>query len=309
MLAACKSILKVIAYFNVFNYPVKEEEIRSFLDADYNDGQINEALDFLIAKEMIFHVEEFYMLQQDHGWIKRRKEGNERAKKQLQIAEKVAALLFRFPYVRSVAVSGSLSKQFADEKADIDLFIITAPNRLWIARTFMHLFKKLTFLAGRQHWFCMNYYIDEAGLEIREKNIYTATEIITAIPFRGKDVFNKFLLSNSWVKKYFPQFVFDENTFAKNKNGFIKKVIEFLVNNKMGDWLDNLLMKITAKRWQKKTEQKKKNNKGILLGMDAGKHFSKPLPGQMQEKVLIRFNLKMEQLMMELESIPTASAV
>jgi hypothetical protein len=43
--------------------------------------------------------------------------------------------------------------------------------------------------------------------------------------------------------------------------------------------------------------------------MDAGKHFSKPLPGQLQEKVLLRFNLKMEQLLTELETIPSASAV
>jgi hypothetical protein len=68
-------------------------------------------------------------------------------------------------------------------------------------------------------------------------------------------------------------------------------------------------MNITAKRWRRKTDQKKRNNSGILLGMDAGKHFSKPIPGHLQERVLIRFNLKMEQLLMELESIPAASAV
>ncbi len=155
----------------------------------------------------------------------------------------------------------------------------------------------------------MNYFIDEAALEIKEKNIYTATETITALPFHGRIVFNKFLHANSWVKKYFPRYGFDKNLFTEKRKSGLKTGIEFLFNNKMGNRLDNYLMKITAKRWHRKTQQKKRNNNGVLLGMDSGKHFSKPLPGQMQEKVLMRFNLKMEQLMMELEAIRTASAV
>jgi predicted nucleotidyltransferase len=306
---ACRSILKVIAYFDVFNYPLKKEEIISFLDAPYTKDQIKEAMFFLLEKEIIFRFDEFFSLQNNYRWIQRRIEGNERAKNQLRTAQKIAAFLFRFPYVRSVAVSGSLSKQFADEKSDIDFFIITAPDRLWIARTFMHFFKKLTFLAGRQHWFCMNYYIDEEGFEIREKNIYTATEIVTALPLRGHDVFQKFLDNNSWIEKYFPHNKIDKNREQKRQITLLKPLAELLLNNKIGNWLDKTLMKITIKRWRKKTEQKKRNNNGVLLGMHAGKHFSKPLPGQMQEKVLVRFNLKMEQLMMELQAMPAASAV
>lgn len=306
---ACTSILKVIAYFDVFNYPVKKEEIISFLDANYSDDQINDAFVFLLEQEVVYQFDEFYTLQNNYAWVQRRKEGNENAKKQLQIADKVAAFLSRFPYVRSIAVSGSLSKHFADEKADIDFFIITAPNRLWIARTFMHLFKKFTFLAGKQHWFCMNYYIDEADPEIIEKNIFTATEIVTALPLRGKKTFDDFVTANSWVYNFFPQYSPDSTGCKENRGKILRSGIEYLFNNRLGNWLDNTLMKITVRRWHKKTEKKRRNNNGVLLGMDAGKHFSKPLPGQMQEKVLLRFNLKMEQLMMELDAIPAASAV
>ena len=45
-------------------------------------------------------------------------------------AEKIAKLFYKFPYVRAVGVSGSVSKNFADENADIDYFIITKANRL-----------------------------------------------------------------------------------------------------------------------------------------------------------------------------------
>ena len=89
-------------------------------------------------------------------------------------------MLFQFPFVRGVFISGSLSKRCAAEKEDVDYFIVTSANRLWIARTIMHLYKKLTYLRGRQDRYCMNYFIDEEALEIKEKNIFTAVEMITA---------------------------------------------------------------------------------------------------------------------------------
>jgi hypothetical protein len=69
-------------------------------------------------------------------------------------------------------------------------FITTAKNRLWIARTLMHGLKKLTFLFNKQHYFCMNYYVDEVQqLQIREKNIYTAIEVATLMPSTGRYYF------------------------------------------------------------------------------------------------------------------------
>ena len=122
MHSASQSILKVIAYFDVFTYPVKKEEIISFLDATYPGNEIDEAIELLLEKEIIFKSGDFYSLQQDPVWIKRRKAGNEKATAQLRIAAKVATLLSRFPFVRGVAVSGSLSKHFAGDNADIDFF-------------------------------------------------------------------------------------------------------------------------------------------------------------------------------------------
>ena len=248
-------------------------------------------------------------MQQDPVWIKRRKVGNEKATAQLRIAAKVATLLSRFPFVRGVAVSGSLSKHFAGDNADIDFFIIKATNRLWLARTFMHLFKKLTFLAGRQHWFCRNYYVDESALEIKEKNIFTATEIVTVLPFYGDQLFRDFIAANTWVEKLFPHYVIRHDQCKNIRRGILKSVAEFFFNNRMGDWLDNVLMKKTLERWQKKTFRKMRNGNGVLMGMDGGKHYAKPVPGHLQEKVVIRFNLKMEQLLAELKEVTIVTSV
>src|SRR6202022_4223033 len=91
-------------------------------------------------------------------------------------------------------------------RSDIDFFIITKANRLWIARTLMHLFKKLTFLTGHQGWYCMNYYVDEEALQIEEKNIFTATELITLLPVCGNGTMEEFFRANNWASSYFPNY-------------------------------------------------------------------------------------------------------
>lgn len=309
MQTASLSILKTLAYYNIFNYPLTREEIVSLMDADYSEKEIADAFQLLERDELIFQIDGFFSLYNTPFLAQRRKRGNEKAAGQLKTAAKVGRFLSRFPYVRAVAISGSLSKNFADDESDIDFFIITSKNRLWIARTFMHLFKKLTFLVGKQHYFCMNYYLDETGLELKEKNIYTATEAITAIPLQGDTAFTNFILANDWIKKYFPRRSTDLLATKKIKRGVIKTTVEIILNNRFGSWLNKQLMKITVSRWQKKTELKRRNKRGIILGMDAGEHYCKPDPRYFQQKVVSQFNLKMEQLMLQVEPLPAVKVV
>ncbi len=72
-----------------------------------------------------------------------------------------------------------------------------------------------------------------------------------------------------------------------------------LFNNRLGNWIDNVLMNITAKRWQKKVQQKKLNTRGIIMCLDTGKHYAKPDPKNFQEKILSRYENKISMLTRE----------
>ncbi|MEO6978909.1 MAG: nucleotidyltransferase domain-containing protein, partial [Mucilaginibacter sp.] len=207
----------------------------------------------------------------------------------------------KFPQRGGIAISGSLSKNFADDNSDIDLFIITAKNKLWIARTIMHCFKKLTFLVNKEHLFCMNYYIDEQQLEIAEKNIYTAIEIATLIPLQGDTVFDSFFAANAWTRNYLPNKNMRIACAKPVKTRLLKSLVELLFNNKAGNKIDNMLMKVTGARWLKKTEQKKVNSHGIIMGMDTGKHFAKPDPKNFQSKLLLRHYARVSRVLRRYE--------
>jgi hypothetical protein len=210
-------------------------------------------------------------------------------------AKKIGRFLNQFPYVRGIAISGSLSKNYADEKADIDFFIITRANRLWVARTCMHLFKKLTFLTGHQHYYCMNYYIDEKALSLNDKNIFTAIETKTLIPVAGTCI-REFFSANPWTDAYFPVCPNPGDSIRGQRRSIIKKCIEVLLNNRAGAWLDQLLFRITTKRWQKKQARHQRNAKGAVMNLVTGKHFARSNPGGFQEKVLALYEAKLRGL-------------
>jgi predicted nucleotidyltransferase len=292
-----ENILATLAYFDMFNYPLTRAEVYLFLKKKYNYDFFDDALKCLLNSGIIHQFAQFYTLKNDHYLIVRRNEGNQKAAELIKIAGRVGDLLIKFPYVRGIAISGSLSKNFADEQSDIDLFIITEKNRLWIARTIMHCFKKLTFLVNKEHLFCMNYFIDMEQLEIIEKNIYTAIEVGTLIPLQGDIVFEKFYTANTWIKEFIPNKNMRIATAKPVKSSFFKIFFEMLLNSSPGNLIDNILLKITAGRWQKKTIHKKLNSHGILLGMLTGKHFAKPDPVNFQNKLLAKYEQKVSVLL------------
>lgn len=300
---ARENILATLAYFDIFKYPLTSGEIYLFLKSKHHQADFDQALRYLVAHRSVYQFGNLYSLKNDSSLVTRRYNGNQKAAELIKVAHKIGDWLIRFPYVRGIAISGSLSKNYADENSDIDLFIITAKNRLWIARTLMHIFKKLTFLVNKQDYFCMNYYIDEDQLEIREKTIYTATEVVTLIPLQGDTVVEQFYAANGWTREYLPNKIMRISSAKPLKPSIFKIVFEKLFNNFIGDAIDTLLMKITSVRWSKKTAQKKVNSKGTVLAMDASKHYAKPDPANFQARVLALYEKRMSQIVIEPQNL------
>jgi hypothetical protein len=284
------SILKTLAYFDLFNYPLALNDIRYFLDVDAGEAVIERELNSLLRQGRVYRSGDYYSLQNNPALAERRQKGEIHADELLLIAARNARLLYQFPFVRGICVSGSLSKRCADERADIDYFIITRANRLWIARTLMHLYKKLSYLRGHQHRFCMNYYIDEEALEIEEKNIFTATELLTLMPMCGNGALDRFFEANTWTTLYLPRYR-DRHWEGKghHRSTLLKRTLEAFFNNHLGDRLEQKLQAITDRRWKKKTERGDLNMKGDPMALQCSPHFSRPNPKNFQQKVLMKF--------------------
>ena len=76
-----KSILKVLMYFDLFHYPVSEEEIKKFLDQKAGENDLAVALQQLLLEKSIFVHDGFYSLHNDYSLVVRRRKGNDHAER------------------------------------------------------------------------------------------------------------------------------------------------------------------------------------------------------------------------------------
>jgi Nucleotidyltransferase domain len=284
--------LKTILYFSIFRYPLTLNEIYSY--SNYHDShEIEKELLHLIDQKILTKIDGFYVYGSDFDSVIKRLRGNMNAKKITPKAHQQALFISKFPFVESVGISGSLSKGYYDNESDIDFFVITKHNKLWICRTLLMLYKKI-FLFNSRKFFCVNYFISDQQLEIEEKNRFTATELKTLIPLQGKQVFEKFYSKNKWITDFFSKFETNIDTVPEIKKTIVTKTIEFVFNNGFGNSIDFLLKSITLKKWRTKFDFLSEDDFNVAL--KSTKNISKHHPSNFQKKVISSLNDKLEEV-------------
>lgn len=284
--------LKTILYFSIFRYPLTIEEIHSY--TKHNDLlETKEELNYLLQEKIITDIDGFFVYANDLQSVTKRIKGNLEAKKALIIAKQKAKFISKFPFVKAVGISGSLSKGYYDNESDIDFFVITKDSKLWICRTLLMLYKKL-FLLNSRKYFCINYFISESQLEIQEKNRFTATELKTLIPLEGKTSFEDFYQNNNWINDYFSNFEPNTDTVNSSDKTYFTAFLEFLMNNKVGNGVDSLFKTLTLKKWNSKFHYLSKEDFNIAL--KSTNNISKHHPSNFQKKVIMALNEKTEEV-------------
>ena len=287
-----RAIVHTLLYFELFSYPLTEEEIWQFTHEDTSETLptevsfegFQEKLYELVERGVVFRFQHFFQTQNHPEWAVRRLEYNRRADAMLPVARRMSRLIAAFPYIRAVFVSGSLSKHCMRPDGDIDFFLITVPGRLWLARTLLVVFKKL-FLFNSHKYFCVNYFIDTEHLEIEEKNLFTATEVITLLPMYGQEWYRAFHQHNLWAWRQFPnsrQRPVDD--IPTGSSSWIKHALEWLFGGALGDWLDGQAMRVTVRFWKRKFSHF--DDRTFNEALKSRRYVSKHHPLYFQEKVL-----------------------
>lgn len=284
--------LKTILYFSIFRYPLTLEEIHGYT-SNLNIDVTTIELTNLISEKILTKVDDFYVYDNDLESVTKRLKGNLHASKALLKAKERASFIAKFPYVKAVGVSGSLSKGYYDSESDIDFFVITKQKKLWICRTLLMLYKKL-FLLNSRKFFCVNYFISENQLEIEEKNRFTATELKTLIPMQGKVIFEQFYIKNNWVSDYFSKFYPDTNAVLDIKKPMLTIILEFVFDTKIANHSDFIFKKITLQKWKSKFDYL--TEKDFQIALKSTQNISKHHPSNFQKKVILALNTKIEEV-------------
>ncbi len=278
------ALVQALLYFDIFSYPLTAEELyRSVCLPDLNLEQVQSCLKTLVSEGFIGEEEGFFFVKDDQEKINRRKQGNAEAARRIPKALKVSRFIGKFPYVRGVMLSGSLSKNYMEKDSDIDYFIVTKPGRLWISRTLLILYKKI-FLFNSHRNFCVNYFVDSNHLEIEDKNQFTATEVTFILPSYNYQLYEDFRTANGWTQQFYPNYgLRDEYPCPGINRSWIRRSIESVLNSRLGERLDTWCMKRTLKRWQHKFSDL--DQEQFEIALRSRKYVSKHHPRRFQQVV------------------------
>lgn len=277
--------LQPFLYFSIFAHPITVEEYHFFLPFKTSKETSLRFLNKLMKDEIILKNQNYYHLSTEiiDVEIRRKDELNFDLFKNRII--KNTKLISKFPFVKAIFISGSASKGVVKDDGDIDFFIVTKHNRLWICRTLLILYKKI-FRLNSKKFFCLNYFIGENDLEISDKNIFTATEIASLIPIYNSNITSKFFELNQWYKTYFPNSTINNSieTIRYNNNIF-RRFFESCLNF---NFLDTFFLNFTIKTWKKKFPQF--THEEMELTLRSKRNISKHHPSNFQTKVLKLFS-------------------
>jgi predicted nucleotidyltransferase len=284
-----QAIVNVLHYFDVFHFPLRFEEIHQFIQQNCDEQQLVIALNDLVSQQEIYQLNDCYSLHNNQELVARKNVGFQLAQQKIYRAKKIGKFIQCFPFVRMVAISGSLSKGYADQHSDIDFFIVTNATNLWTSRTLLHVFKKLTFLVGQQHSFCMNYFIAESHLSIEEQNYFTAIELATLIPVTHSELGAKLVVTNEWITEFLPNHNRPTTQKIEAKTNIFKRIIEFVLGSKK---LNHFFMELTNKKWRKKWARKNFPMEAYDLAFKTRLYVSKNHDKNYQEKILKKYEDK-----------------
>ncbi len=306
-----RSILITLIWFDLFDYPLTIWEIYKY-NFQYSISNLK-TIDFREIQEVLEKSEElkklinkkhgFYFLKWRDDLVKIRKKRYLIAERKYKKLLKIAKILAHLPFVRLIAVSNGLSYSNAKDEDDIDLFIITAKNRIWLVRFLsilvLKIFKARPTIANKKDKICLNFFLTEENLNLEkimlpEKNglpdIYFIYWLAWLYPIYDDGIWEKFIKANSWLKKYLPNYfpcepILRRKIILKPIFRFFKKNCEKIHSKKLNGFSEKFYRWLQLKIMPKHLKEMANKNTSVIISDQILKFHDKDKREFYREKI------------------------
>jgi hypothetical protein len=227
-----QAIFDTLLYSDIFEFPLQAYEIHRYL---FGRVATYENVCEVLASDPRFIKEgEYFVLPGREKNVRLREQREQRSQKLLPYALAYGRIIASLPFIRMVALTGSLAVHNISMVEDFDYMLVTQPGRLWTARAFVLLFGRFTRLNG--HTICPNVIVAEDSLEWSQQDLYSARDLCQMIPIAGKNVYQSLMKANGWVMDFLPN-AYGEAVpvpMEKKRKPILKRLVEFLLGGRLG---------------------------------------------------------------------------
>ncbi len=251
------AIVKTIAFFDMFDYPLTVSEIENWTLKSDNQKSISQQIFFSI----IDFRNGYYFIKNRQNIIFIRENRYKYAKKKYKIAKRISKIFKIFPWIKMIAVCNAIGNYNLRKNGDIDLFIITSKNRLWLTKFFTTLITIILLKRPKQQGslddidkkidankdkICLSFFITEDNLDLRkialkkQNDLYICYWLINLKLIYNKDnTYQKLIRENQWINKIISGLPHISNSYQYNNN--------YTKNNVFCNFLEKIVKKIQLK--------------------------------------------------------------
>src|SRR6266446_9489135 len=191
-----QAVVRAVVYADVFDYPLQATEIHCYLHgiAAPWDATAAALARCCARGKVLSHRDGFYTLPGRAALVELRRRRAVRAERLWPTAVRYGHMIAGLPFVRMVAVTGSLAWDNVKDTGDIDYLIVTEAGRLWLCRWLIAALGRLARLDSVH--LCPNYMVSTRALLLAERNLYGAYELARMIPIAGMGTYRRLRRAN-----------------------------------------------------------------------------------------------------------------
>ncbi len=218
MTGLARDMVATVAYADVMDFPLTGFEVWKYLMAT-DDPESKESVSLGAVLTALGTEEIQKRLVSERGWyalrgreelFEKRSARERRSEIKMKRIQGVARILRFVPFVRMVALTGSVAMKNAKRDSDWDLLISLRPGHIWMGR---FLVTAVLQLAGKRRWgkhtrdrACLNFWVTSESLEITLKDWFSSHEYSAMIPLFGAREYRRFREANQWIARFRPAY-------------------------------------------------------------------------------------------------------
>ncbi|MCX6792529.1 MAG: hypothetical protein NTY12_00730 [Candidatus Falkowbacteria bacterium] len=262
-----KALITVAARFDLFNYPLTDFEIWQFLPikTSYETVKNNLSVANLSSADGLF------FLRDRQEIINVRQTRYREADKKIKIIQHRLKFISWLPGIKLICLANVIGPNNIKPETDIDLFIITKSNRVWLVKLLATIILKILALRPTEksvkNKLCLSFLVDETALDLsncRQGNDdwYFTYWLAGLMPlFGSKETYLALIKANGWLNNELPNW---QSSAAVP----LKRFKEKASNNKssaFGNFLEKLSHKIHLILMNSALRQTNNQTNGVII--------------------------------------------
>jgi hypothetical protein len=240
------AILQTLVYSDIFDFPLTPAELHRYLQVASSREQVAACAAAVKKANM---RDGYYFLSGREEIVAIRKAREDRSRSIFKRALFYGRILGALPFIRMVALTGSLAMLNLSKNPDIDYMLVSKHGRVWTARAFAIVLGRIANLLGDT--LCPNLIVSEQALEWPLHDLYSARELCQMIPIAGYDMYLNLFGANRWVTTILPNANPIPGIVMDHEQMHPFNIFESILQTKIGSLFESWEMNRKAARFSK----------------------------------------------------------